>query len=141
MKAKRQWRFGVVVVGCLILAGCEGAGNKPTELTEQMQREITTVPPAVGGPSEEFSVAKKPADIVPAVETAFQNSGVRVVRTSSTDQGQRVFGKSLADRSVLVQILPVYPGLTAVKVTVEGADNLARDLLKRLSADIMQKAR
>lgn len=141
MKTEWDWRCGAAVVMGLVLAGCDGAGNQPTALTEQVQREITIVTPTVGGPSEEFAVAKKPADIAPAIETAFNNSGVRVVRTSTTDRGQWVFGKSLADRGVLVQLLPVYPGRSTIKVTVEGADNLARDLLKRLSTDILQRAR
>ena len=141
MRAKRNGRCGAVIVACLVLAGCEGAGNRPTELTEQMQQEVRLVPPTVGGPSEEFSLEKGPADITPVVERALQNSGIQIARTNSTDQGQWLLGKSLADRNVLVQILPVYPGRSTVKVTVEGGDALARELLKRLSSDILQKAR
>ena len=139
MKAKWNWRYGVVLGAGLVLAGCESAANKPTELTEQMQQEGRLIPPTVGGPTEEFGLEKKPADIVPAVERAFQDAGVQVVRTGSTNQGQWLFGKSLADRGVLVQVLPIYPGRSTVKVTVEGGDALARELLKHLSSDILQK--
>lgn len=136
-----QWQSAAIVAVSLILAGCEGSGNEPTELTEQVQREMTMMSPTVGGPSEEFSIEKKPADITPAVETALKDSGIRLVRTGSTAQGEWLLGKSLADRSVLVQVLPVYPGRSTVKVTVEGGDALARDLLRHVSGDIMQKAR
>jgi hypothetical protein len=40
-----------------------------------------------------------------------------------------------------VQILPIYPGRSTVKVTVEGADTLARELLSHLSADIGKRVR
>jgi hypothetical protein len=136
-----NWQSVAIVAVSLILAGCEGKGNEPTELTEQMQKEMTLVSPTVGGPSEEFASDKKPADITPAVEAALKDSGVRLVRTGSTSQGEWLLGKSLADRNVLVQVLPVYPGRSTIKVTVEGGDALARDLLKRLSGDIMQKTR
>jgi hypothetical protein len=140
MKAKWNWCYETVLVAGLVLAGCDGAGNQPTELTEQMQEEGRLMPPTVGGPSEEFALEKKPTDIVPAVEQAFKDAGVQVVRTGSTNQGQWLFGKSLAERGVLVQVLPIYPGRSTVKVTVEGGDALTRELLKRLSSDILQKA-
>ena len=136
-----KWQFVALVAVLLILAGCEGSSNKPTEFSAQVQREMTLISPTVGGPSEEFASEKKPADITPVVEAALKDSGVRLVRAGSTDQGEWLLGKSLADRSVLVQVLPVYPGRSTIKVTVEGGDALARDLLKRLSGDIMQKTR
>jgi len=140
MNAKWNGRFGAMVVVCLALAGCEPAAE-PTELSEEMQREMRLATPTVGGPSEEFSLEKKPAEIVPVVERALKDSGVRMVQTGSTERGQWLFGKSLADRSVLVQVLPIYPGRSTVKVTVEGGDALTRELLKHLSSDILQKAR
>jgi hypothetical protein len=142
MKTKRKVRIGaVLLVVCLGAAGCEGHKHEPTELSEQMLREMTLVTPTIGGPTEEFAMAKMPADIVPTVESVLKDAGINVVRTGSTADGQWLLGQSLAGRRVLVQVLPIYPGRSTVKVTVEGADNLARDLLKRLSADIMQKTR
>jgi hypothetical protein len=141
MNRQGKWQFAALVAVALILAGCEGKGNEPTELTEQLQKEMTLMSPTVGGPSEEFASEKKPADITPAVEAALKDAGIRLVRTGSTAQGEWLLGKSLADRDVLVQVLPVYPGRSTVKVTVEGGDALARDLLKRVSGDIMQKVR
>ena len=141
--AMRQWNWQsvAIVAVSLILAGCEGSGNEPTELTEQLQKEMTLMSPTVGGPSQEFSLEKKPADITPGVEAALKDSGVQVVRTGSTAEGEWLLGKSQAGRNVLVQVLPVYPGRSTVKVTVEGGDALARDLLKHLSGNIMQKTR
>ena len=139
MNVKWSWRFGAILVGCLALAGCEGPSHEPTELSEQLQREIKLVAPTVGGPTKEFSVPEKPVDIASAVEGVLKDAGVHLVRTGRTAQGQWLLGKSLADRSVLVQILPVYPGRSTVKVTVEGGDNLARTLLDHLSSGISKK--
>lgn len=139
MNRQGKWQFGALVAVSLVLAGCEGSSHEPTEFGEQVQREMKLVSPTVGGPSEEFSIEKKPADITPGVEAALKDSGVQLVRTGSTAQGEWLLGKSLADRNVLVQVLPVYPGRSTVKVTVEGGDALARDLLKHVSGDIRQK--
>jgi hypothetical protein len=67
-----------------------------------------------------------------------EDSGVRVVRKDSAAQGPWLLGKSLADRNVLVQVLPVHPGRSAVRVTVQGDDAVARELPQRLSADLVQ---
>ena len=141
MNAKWDGRFGAILTVFLAVAGCRGPATGPSELTEQMQREMRLATPTVGGPSEEFSVEKKPADVATAVETALKDSGVRLVQTGSTAQGQWLLGKSLADRNVLVQILPIYPGRSTVKITVEGADALARELLSHLSVDIGKRIR
>lgn len=141
MRVKRNWRFGAMLTVCLAAAGCRGPATEPTELSRQMQREMRVATPTVGGPSEEFSVERKPAEVATAAEAAMKVSGVRLIQTGSTVQGQWLLGKSLADRSVLVQILPIYPGRSTVKVTVEGADTLARELLSRLSADIGKRIR
>jgi hypothetical protein len=75
------------------------------------------------------------------VEAALKDSGVGLVQERTSDAGRWLLGKSLADRRVLVQILPVYPGRSTVKVTVEGGDALARDLLKNLSEGIGKRVR
>lgn len=141
MPVKRNWRFGAILIICLAAAGCRGPAPEPAELSRQMQREMRLATPTVGGPSEEFSVEREPAEIAQAVEVAMKVAGVRPVQTGSTLQGRWLLGKSLADRSVLVQILPIYPGRSTVKVTVEGADTLARELLDHLAADLGKRIR
>jgi hypothetical protein len=141
MRVKRNWRCGAMLIVCLAAAGCRGPATEPPELGQEMQREMRLATPTVGGPSEEFSVEREPAEVATAAEAALKVSGVRLVQTGTTAQGQWLLGKSLADRSVLVQILPVYPGRSSVKVTVEGADTLTRELLNRLHTDIKNKIR
>jgi hypothetical protein len=141
MNAKWDGRLGAILTVYLAIAGCRGPSTEPAELGGQMQREMRLATPTVGGPSEEFSVEKKPADVATVVERALKDSGVRLVQTGSTAQGQWLLGKSLADRNVLVQILPIYPGRSTAKITVEGADALARELLSHLSADIGKRVR
>jgi hypothetical protein len=140
MRAKWNGIVGAILLVCLAGAGCEPK-QEPTPLGEQMQREMRLVPPVVGGPSQEFSVGKAPADIPAAVEAALKDSGVNLVQVGGSDADRWLFGKSLADRRVLVQISPVYPGRSMVKVTVEGGDTLARDLLTNLSEGIGKRVR
>jgi hypothetical protein len=140
MHAKWNWQVGAILLVCLAGAGCEPK-QEPTPLTEEMEREMRLVAPTVGGPSQELSVPRKPADIVAPVEAALKESGVNLVQTGGSDADRWLFGKSLADRRVLVQILPVYPGRSNIKVTVEGGDALARDLLRNLSDGIGRRVR
>lgn len=140
MRAKWNGIVGAILLVCLAGAGCEPR-QEPTPLGEEMEREMRLVAPVVGGPSQEFSVEKTPADITASVQAALKESGVKLVQEGGSDAGHWLFGKSLADRRVLVQILPVYPGRATVKVTVEGGDALARDLLKNLSAEIGKRVR
>jgi riboflavin biosynthesis pyrimidine reductase len=140
MRAKWNGIVGAILLVCVAGTGCEPK-QEPTPLGEEMQREMRLAAPVVGGPSQEFSVAKAPADITAAVEAAMKDAGVSLVQEGGSDADRWLFGKSLADRRVLVQILPVYPGRAMVKVTVEGGDTLARDLLKNLSAGIDRRVR
>jgi riboflavin biosynthesis pyrimidine reductase len=140
MRAKWNGIVGAILLVCVAGTGCEPK-QEPTPLGEEMQRQMRLAAPVVGGPSQEFSVAKAPADITAAVEAAMKDSGVSLVQEGGSDADRWLFGKSLADRRVLVQILPVYPGRAMVKVTVEGGDTLARDLLKNLSAGIDRRVR
>ncbi len=141
MRAKWNGRIGAILLVCLAGAGCREPTPEPTPLGAEMEREMRLATPTVGGPSEEFLVSRDPVDIVAPVEAALKESGIRVVQTGSTDAGRWLFGKSMADRRVLVQILPVYPGRSTVKVTVEGADNLTRELLGRVAAGIRLRLR
>ena len=141
MRAKWNGRIGAILLVCLAGAGCREPTPQPTPLGAEMEREMRLATPTIGGPSEEFLVARDPADIMAPAEAALKESGVRVVQTGSTDAGRWLFGKSLADRRVLVQILPVYPGRSTVKVTVEGADNLTRELLSHVSAGVRLRMR
>ncbi len=141
MRTKWSGRIGAILLVCLAGAGCREPTPEPTPLGEEMQRELRLTVPTVGGPSQELSVPKEPADIAPSVEAALKDAGVRLVQTGSSDAGRWLLGKSLADRRVLVQILPIYPGRSIVKITVEGGDNLTSELLKRLSTDIGNRMR
>ena len=138
MRAKWSGKIVTILLACLAGAGCEPK-QEPTPLGEEMEREMRLAAPTVGGPSQEFSVPRDPADILASVEAAFKDSGVSVVQTGSSDASRWLFGKSLADRRVLVQILPVYPGRSTVKVTVEGGDNLARELLGHVASGISKR--
>ena len=106
-----------------------------------MEHEMRLATPTVGGPSREFSVPRDPADTVASAEASLKDSGIRLIRTGSSDAGRWLLGKSLADRHVLVQILPIYPGRSTVKVTVEGADKLTSELLGHLTSDIERRVR
>jgi hypothetical protein len=141
MNVKSSWPVGVILTLSLAVAGCHGPSPKSSALGEEMQQDLRQAAPTVGGPSREFPVERKPADVATRVEAALEDSGVQFVREGSSDGGQWLLGKSLADRSVLVRILPIYPGRSTVKVTVEGGDALARDLLNHLSADVLRRAR
>ncbi len=154
MKGKSRWWYGslgrgsqtrliafAVPIVCLAAAGCGERTPEPTPLSEEMTREMHLAVPVVGGPSQEFAVPKEPADIAAAVEPAFKESGVSLVQTGNSDAGRWLFGQSLAGRRVLVQILPIYPGRSTVKVTVEGADNLTRELLGHLTSGIGKRVR
>jgi len=141
MNAKSHWLGGGLGIVCLVVAGCQEPSAESSALSEEMIREMRLATPTVGGPSEEFSVPKDPAEIVPSVEAALKDSGVGLVQTGSSDTGRWLLGKSLADRRVLVQVLPVYPGRSTVKVTVEGGDNLTRELLTHLSTGIGKRVR
>ncbi len=141
MRAKWSGRISTILLVCLAGAGCREPTPEPTPLGAEMEREMRIAVPTVGGPSQEFSVPRDPADIVAPVEAALKDSGVSLVQTGSSDASRWLFGKSLADRRVLVQILPVYPGRSTVKVTVEGGDNLTRELLDHVASDISKRVR
>jgi hypothetical protein len=141
MNAKWNWQRGAVMILCLVTAGCREHSAQRSALGEEMGREMRLATPTVGGPSREIVVEREPAKIAKAARSAMESSGVRLVQEGSTAQGQWLLGKSLADRSVLVEILPIYPGRSTVKITVEGADALTRELLSRLHTDIKNKVR
>ena len=140
MRAKWNGIVGAILLVCVAGTGC-GPSLEPTPLGEEMEQERRLVPPGVGGPSQEFAVEKAPDALRPAVAAALKDAGVSLVQEGGSDANRWVFGRSLADRRVLVQFLPVYPGRTMVNVTVEGGDALARDLLKTLYAGIEKRVR
>ena len=140
MKTKSSWICGGVGIMCLA-AGCREPAAEPTALSEEMTREMRLAVPVVGGPSQELSVPKDPVGIVAPVVAALKNAGVSLVQEGSSDAGRWLFGKSLADRRVLVQIQPIYPGRSTVKVTVEGADSLTNELMGHVTSAIGRRAR
>ncbi|MBM4024821.1 MAG: hypothetical protein FJ280_05355 [Planctomycetes bacterium] len=141
MQTKSNRQFGVILILIVAVAGCREPVPEPSVLGEQMRREMQLAAPTVGGPSHEFTAAAEPARLAEVAVEALQEAGVRLVQEGSTDAGRWLPGRSLADRSVLVQILPIYPGRSTVKVTVEGADTLTRELLNRLATNIGKRTR
>lgn len=141
MRAKWNGRIGAILLVCLAGAGCREPTPEPTPLGAEMEREMRLALPTVGGPTQELSVGKDPADIVAPVEATLKESGIRVIQTGSSNVSRWLLGRSLADRRVLVQILPVYPGRSTVKVTVEGADSLTNDLLRHVISAIERRVR
>jgi hypothetical protein len=141
MRMTRNWIGSGLGLVCLVLAGCSEQAPEPSALGEELTRQMHLTAPTVGGPSEELTVAQKPAEITAAVEAALKASGVSLVQQSISDAGQWLFGKSLADRGVLVEVRPIYPGRSTLKVTVEGGDALARELLVHLTTEIRKRMR
>ena len=141
MTRQWHWRMGLAVVVFLAGAGCRQPAPEPSALGEEMTRQMRLAAPTVGGPSEEFAVDRKPDRIARGAQTALKGAGVRLIREGHSDTGRWLLGKSLANRDVLVQVLPVYPGRSRVRITVEGGDALARELLTRLSADLKHEMR
>jgi len=129
-----------VAVAGLVMAGCESE-PEPTDLTAQLELERAQAAPVVSGPHEEISVQGELPAIAKAVQTALKNSKIEVMRLSEPNAGQWFLGKSMAGRQVLVQILPVLPQRSVVKVTVEGGDQVTQQLLAQLAKDITRGTR
>ncbi|OHB67555.1 MAG: hypothetical protein A2Y77_12670 [Planctomycetes bacterium RBG_13_62_9] len=141
MNAKKNRQLGGVLVVCLAVVGCGERAAEPSAPATTMNREISLVTPTVGGPSREIPVEEEPARLLEKVELALKDSGVRLVQRGSATDGKWLLGKSLADRNVLVELRPVYPGRSVVKMTVEGGDLLARELLNHLYSRIQERTR
>jgi hypothetical protein len=107
----------------------------------EMRQEIRRAAPNLSGVSEELSFGKDPAALVPGVEAVLKDAGIHLVRTGESEAGPWLLGKSLADREVLVQILPVYPGRSRIRLEVQGGDPLTRELLKHLSDGVIARYR
>lgn len=136
MKAKWGRRMVGVVLLSVVGAGCGPSGHLSPQVQEILQAE-RRAPPVVGGPSEELSFGRDPAGLLPVVQAALKDAGVRPVREGSTEGGPWLLGESMADRQVLVRIQPVYPGRSRVKLTVQGNDALATELLQHLRGGIV----
>jgi hypothetical protein len=124
----------------LVVAGCESE-QEPTALSAQLELERAQAAPVVSGPHEEIHAKGELPALAKAVQAAMADSKIEVVRLSEPNAGQWFFGKSLAGRQVLVQILPVVPQQAVIKVTVEGGDQVTQELLARLTKDITRATR
>ena len=134
----RQLLVGILVY--LAAAGCESE-PKPTAFSQQLEQERALAVPTVSGPHEELTVKGELGPITKAIEGALADSKIDVVRTSEPAARWWLLGKSLAGRQVLVEILPILPQRSVVRVTVEGGDLLTRELLKHLASDIANRVR
>jgi len=132
MNARWSWRLIVAAMAGLIAAGCE-APPEPTEFGAELERERATVVPQVGGMSSEAWHNADVAAVSAAAQSELKEAGVTIVRSSETAEGNWYLGQSLAGRQVVVEIRPVLPGRTVLRITVEGDDTLARSLLESLA--------
>ncbi len=141
MKAKKGCPIVLVGIVSLVVAGCREPAAEPSPLGAERPQEMRRAAPNLSGFSQDMSFGKDPTALIPRVEAALKDSGIRVVRTGTSEAGPWLLGKSLADRDVLVQILPVYPGCSRIHVQVQGNDPLARELLKHLFDGIVAQQR
>lgn len=140
MRAKQVRLRMMTVLAWLIAAGC-ASEPEPIDLSVQLDLERTQAAPVVSGPHEEISAKGDVPALAKAVQAVLANAKIEVVRLSEPTAGQWFLGKSLAGRWVLVQILPVVPQQAVIKVTVEGGDQVTRELLARLAKDISRATR
>jgi len=129
----------VAVLAALAAAGCQGSKPTPAdELAAVMQAD--KVKPVVAGPHRELIVTREREIILKAILRAFQETGVNLAAASKPHEGMWLLGQSLADRQVLAEVVPIVPGRFAVRITVDGADQvtvtLLNELMQKLSARI-----
>lgn len=96
--------------------------------------------PTVAGPRRELVVQRRQEEILAGVLRVFQDTAVEPTAAWEPQEGLWLLGKSLAGRQVLIDIVPIVPGRFVVRITVEGADRVTKDLLediaRRLTARI-----
>jgi hypothetical protein len=96
--------------------------------------------PTVGGPHRELAVQRQQERILAGVLRVFKDTGVEPTAAWEPREGLWLLGKSLAGRQVLIDVVPIVPGRFLVRITVEGADRITKDLLediaRRLTARI-----
>jgi len=135
MNARWSWRLVMVALVGLIAAGCGDPPLEPSPLRDELEQERLRMAPQVGGISNEAPHPVDMATVAAAAQGAMKEAGITLVRTSETAQGNWYLGRSLAGRQVLVQIQPVVPGTTMIRVTVEGNDSIARAVVGRVLSD------
>jgi len=140
MNAKLSWWLAGGMAVCLVLAGCESPEPEPDmQLAAQKRQDMAA--PTVSGPHGDIAVKGKLSHIADAVQDALRESKVRITQIGEPGAGKWCLGKSLAGRQVLVEITPLLPERSVVRVTVEGGDQLTQELLDHLSQEIARKAR
>ncbi len=138
-KASGWWLLASTLAG-LLLAGCE---KQDLEFDQQLaaQRRQDMAAPTVSGPHGDIAVRGKMSDISHEVQDVLRDAKILIVERGEPGAGKWFLGKSLADRRVLVEITPLLPERSVVRVTVEGGDQLTQELLDHLSKEIARKAR
>ncbi|HSV98584.1 MAG TPA: hypothetical protein VLI39_00320 [Sedimentisphaerales bacterium] len=125
-------RIGWVVLGCLLAGGCRGPSFQSAQaLRTVMRPEMTR--PTVGGPHRELVVQRRQEKILSGVLRVFKDTGVEPTAAREPQEGLWLLGTSLAGRQVLIDIVPIVPGRFVVRVTVEGADRVTKDLLEDIA--------
>jgi hypothetical protein len=126
------------LAAALAAGGCQDArARRADELAAVRQRDATK--PTVAGPHRELLVQRPRDAIVTAVQQIFEETGVKLTTLSEPPQGTWLLGVSLADRPVLVEILPIVPGRFLLRVTVDGGDLLTRTLLEELARKLTSR--
>jgi riboflavin biosynthesis pyrimidine reductase len=139
MSRRLSWWLAAVVV-CGLVAGCENPSAEPNDpLAVQMRQDKTA--PTVSGPQGDVAARGEMSKVADAVRKVLRDSKVQIVQTGQPGAGKWYFGQSLAGRKVLVEITPLLPDRSVVRVTVEGGDQLTQELLDHLSQEIARKTR
>ncbi len=138
MKRRIGGWISLVALMCLLLGGCQGPDARSIEtLKAAMQPGMAK--PTVGGPHRDLSIQRKQEKILTGVLRSFKETGVELTSAWEPQEGLWLLGKSLAGRSVLVEIVPIVPGRFVVRVTVEGADQVTGVLLEKLAGKISRR--
>lgn len=132
MKERIGGRIGWVVLGCLLAGGCRGPSS-PSAQTFRTVMRPEMARPTVAGPHRELVVQRRQEKILAGALRVFKDTGVEPTAAWEPQEGFWLLGKSLAGRQVLIDIVPIVPGRFVVRITVEGADRVTKDLLEDLT--------
>lgn len=143
MSVNRRWWIVVtatVFPVALVVAGCDGPESDSShELAAMMRRDVDLSRPAVSGPRRDVLVEQEREKVLKAVRDTLREAGVTVLQAAKSGEGVWLFGQSLADRQVLLEIQPIVRGSFVIRITVEGADLVMSQLLEELTSNITRR--
>ncbi|MGE5296226.1 MAG: hypothetical protein ACM3VT_15500 [Solirubrobacterales bacterium] len=138
MSNKLGGRIGLVMLAGLLVCGCRSSDARSMETLKAVMQPAMEKP-TVGGPHRDLTVQRRQEKILTGVLRSFRDTGVELAAAWEPREGLWLLGKSLAGRSVLVEVTPIVPGRFVVRVTVEGADQVTRTLLEKLAVEISRR--